>query len=1171
MQVQLRFPWVVLCVYVVLGAAAPAAAQSLLVDGATSRTVPAAADYAAEVMGDPWDFDAKSDYSYSYSLGEDTPQDQGNEFTSWQPWPTVSNGVFSGVTREARPAVQMLFGGIPGAMNTVQKTGARYPVDASRYQWLSFRVRRSWAAPPTETLKAIWEAGRRASGTPSGIFIFLARGYDNDMGRWVNQNPIGSQGKANEWQVYRFRLSDASSLSPNRFGGDPWQGLLMGLGLTLGDGPIGSTVDLDWVRLTAPRTVSLSWSALGDNVILTATNGTQQLQIFPEDLEPYVSNPRTQTGGFASSGSIVWDIGHLTPGTWTLRAQGASAARTATLVVEGTPFFTVINPSEAGGQDMASTLIGDPWDLANADDVFRHSHAGSALHDIKQYQFTPTGLLGTAWHSGTFGAPHSDSQVRFFDDDAGVTFALTPDQARRYRRLTFTLDYDIPLPSPLTFDPLAPEPFLSDYSPQKGNRPGAGGMARVLWRTADYRGGAFAQTCGLVVHDGGPMTVTLHLAQYSSGNYDCADEGMQTLPAGQAWGALASNLTNFRIDINEGRLDVPFRLSNVRLAADAEPDSAGLFVVQWAANTGHYAGLPGTANASVALYLDSDRNPDNGRTLIASGINAATGAYLWDLASVQGGVAPGTYWLYVEMTTPSGYSYGKYSTGPLQVTQTYDPPLTLAQWQTLYGITNMAGDDDGDGVSNQEEFERGTSPFVPNRWELAEGSTGFFTERVALANPEGRSAIARVTVLFGQLPLLGEAAPPPPVVLDIPLAPYGRHTVNVNGLPNATYNGQGRAVSVIVETLRGAVVTERTMSWGESSWGGHTGKGITAPGKTWFLAEGAAGFFQTFILVTSTGSVPPTVTFDYLVEGGGVVTEVYTLPTSPARVTVWANANPALNGRAFSTRITSTQPVTVERSMYFNRGTRPFEGGHASAAVPAAATRWFVAEGATGPNFDTYLLIANPNDTPTTVTIRFLTPEGPYTGTYPVAANSRLTVFVDEALGAVSGRDALNTQIDVSAEVSAPIPIVVERAMYWFGAFTNWTDAHNSAGVTAASTQWALAEGQNGGSLGHQTFLLMANPSESAATVRVRLLREGVRPSVLSAPITIAPGSRFTCYAGQPGPCQGAFDQLESGERFGLHVESTNGVPVVVERAMYWNGGGEFFGAGTNETGVALR
>ena len=36
-------------------------------------------------------------------------------------------------------------------------------------------------------------------------------------------------------------------------------------------------------------------------------------------------------------------------------------------------------------------------------------------------------------------------------------------------------------------------------------------------------------------------------------------------------------------------------------------------------------------------------------------------------------------------------------------------------------------------------------------------------------------------------------------------------------------------------------------------------------------------------------------------------------------------------------------------------------------------------------------------------------------------------------------------------------------------------------------------------------------------------------------------------------------------------VESLNGVPIVVERAMYWNGGGEFWGGGTNETGFRIR
>ena len=102
------------------------------------------------------------------------------------------------------------------------------------------------------------------------------------------------------------------------------------------------------------------------------------------------------------------------------------------------------------------------------------------------------------------------------------------------------------------------------------------------------------------------------------------------------------------------------------------------------------------------------------------------------------------------MTDAAGYSFGKYATGPLQVTQTYEAPMTLTQWQAFYGLTNMSADTDGDGLSNQAEFDAGTSPLIANRSELAEGSTGFFQERVAIANPENRSAIARATILFAQ-------------------------------------------------------------------------------------------------------------------------------------------------------------------------------------------------------------------------------------------------------------------------------------------------------------------------------------------------------------------------------------------------------------------------------------
>lgn len=1172
----LRTWWLAAPLGVGLLVATPAGAQQLRVNGAASATVPAAPDYAAEVKGDPWDFDRASDFNYTYSLGEDTPQDRGNDYTSWEPWPSVQNGIFSGITREQTPSLQMLFGGVPGAMNARQDTGLAAPIDANRYATLSFRMRRSWAAADTEVLKVLWEKGRRDASTPTGVLLMLARGYDNDTARWVNQNPIDSQGAANEWQVYRIRLNDPSVLPRNRFGGSAWADRVAGLSLTPGTGPIGSTVQFDWVRLTAPRAVTLSWQSLGGNVVVTATNGSQSVQVYPEDLQPLTNPARGRTGAFPDNASVSWDYGHLTPGTWTLTARGASATRTATLVVDASPTFSILNPDETGGEDMATTLIGDPWDLTNREDVFRYTSASSALFDVRNASFTPQGLKGTAFFSGQYGAPHSDSQVRFFDDDAGAKFSLTPEQARRYHRLTFTIDYDIPAQA--TFDPLAARPFLEDVDVDNG-RPGVGGMARVLWRTAAHRGGAFAQTCALPVQDGGPRTYTLDLSAYTTANSGCADEGLQFLPAGSAWGSLTSNLTNFRIDINEGRLDVPFTLSDVRLAADDEPDAAGQFVVRWAAQDARYASAPTSAEGRVALYLDDDRDPGTKR-LIASNLTASAGAHVWDLATTPGGVPPGTYWVYMEVTDAAGYAFGKYSTGPLVVTRTYEAPMTLPQWQAFYGLTVMNADSDNDGVSNQQEFEAGTSPLVANRVELAEGSTGFFTERVAIANPENRSAIARIVVLMGAV--AGESTPPAPVVQDVSLGPYGRYTLNVNGLPNASPNGQGRAVSVVVESLRGGVVAERTMAFG-GGWGGHTGKALASPSRQWFLAEGAANsFFQTFILLTATGTVAPKVTVDFLLEDGQVVSVPYDFAAAPGRLTLWANELCApgtggntcvkpLVGKAFSTRITADQPITVERAMYFNRGSRLYEGGHASAAVTAPATRWFVAEGATGPNFDTYLLLANPGAADTVATVRYLTPEGPFTQTYGVRANSRLTLYVDDELGRLAGRDAQQTQIDVSAEVTAPQPIVVERAMYWFGAFQNWTDAHNSAGVTTSGTSWALAEGQQGGTQAHKTFVLIANPSSSAATVRVRLLREGGRAAITSSSFTVPANSRFTCYADQPGPCQEAFAQLLDGEMFGVQVESTNDVPIVIERAMYWDYAGEAYSAGTNETGIKVR
>ena len=129
--------------------------------------------------------------------------------------------------------------------------------------------------------------------------------------------------------------------------------------------------------------------------------------------------------------------------------------------------------------------------------------------------------------------------------------------------------------------------------------------------------------------------------------------------------------------------------------------------------------------------------------------------------------------------------------------------------------------------------------------------------------------------------------------------------------------------------------------------------------------------------------------------------------------------------------------------------------------------------------------------------------------------------------------------------------------MYW--PRFPWSEAHNSAGLTATDTRWVLAEGEVGGALGHATYVLLANPGDTDATVTLTFLRDNRPP--LPASFTVPARARVTRAAHEFA--------LEAGEQFGVLVESNR--PIAVERAMYWNGGGEFWSAGTNETATRLR
>lgn len=536
----------------------------------------------------------------------------------------------------------------------------------------------------------------------------------------------------------------------------------------------------------------------------------------------------------------------------------------------------------------------------------------------------------------------------------------------------------------------------------------------------------------------------------------------------------------------------------------AEPDIAG-YTVYWGTQSGVY-----TASRAVV------------------------GGTSLTIPNLRKGV---TYYFVVQAYTRAGIrsEYSEEATAAIP-----GNPLSAQEWMRKFGITDMNADSDGDGLTNQQEFDAETDPTIPNTWHLTGGATGFSSERLAVVNPGTDPSEITVT-------LFPEGASP--VARDFSVPAQSRISVDVQSLSGLSPTSLSGAVT----TRRGGVVVERTMfrSGPEGQlYGGHTGKGVLKPLTRWYFAEGDAALFDTHLLFENANASPTTVNVKYLLDDGTTSLGIYTVnPLS--RLSVYTNDVAGLRGHSFSTTVSASLPVTTERAMSLGKGSELRKAGADSGGVGAPSTRWYLAEGRTGPFFDEYLTIANPNPVSAAVSLQFFTPSGsPVVRSYNLGAQSRTTVYVDGIPGL---EDA-----EVSASIVATLPVVVERAMYWPGDSTTWYGGHASAAVAQPGTRWVLAEGEVGGPASFVSFIQLWNPSSQAADVQLTLLRENGTPVVSTH--TVPPSSRLSV------------DQfpLEPGEKFGALVESTNAVPIVVERSMYWDAIGLHWSGGTNETGARL-
>jgi autotransporter-associated beta strand protein len=547
---------------------------------------------------------------------------------------------------------------------------------------------------------------------------------------------------------------------------------------------------------------------------------------------------------------------------------------------------------------------------------------------------------------------------------------------------------------------------------------------------------------------------------------------------------------------------------------------------------GNAIGAPGLLNsASVTM------NPAMTMALVLNG--SASGTQHSQLRVTGGVTLNGAV---LEITAASGGA-AAVGTTPLTIVDNDGPDPIVGFFANLpEGATFTA-----QGVQWRISYVGGTGNDITLRavsaaYYLSEGATGpFFNTDLLIANPNTDATNA-------ELRLLKEDGTT--VTMTLTIAALSRTTIRVDNLAGL----EATTFSTVVTSTDGLpLIVERTMSWDASGYGAHTEKASSGPALTWYFAEGAAGHFHTYLLLSNPQDATNNVTVTYLLENQAAVTRFYQL-LPHARRTIDTSEDPELLNRSFGMTVAFEHAGMAERAMYF--GNAPlFTGGHASAGVTAPATSWFLAEGATGPFFETFILIANPGAQPVDATVTYLPNTGvPVVKSHTIGAGERLTLDVElehESLANVA----------VATKVTAPAPLVVERSQYWPFTPDQWFEAHNSAGVTELGLKWGLAEGRVGGQAQYQTYILLANPGDVEASVQIQFLRESAAPIVKS--FVVGPTSRVNV---QVGP--GADVPELANESFGAIITSTQ--PIAVERAMYADVNGQTWGAGTNATATRL-
>jgi len=306
------------------------------------------------------------------------------------------------------------------------------------------------------------------------------------------------------------------------------------------------------------------------------------------------------------------------------------------------------------------------------------------------------------------------------------------------------------------------------------------------------------------------------------------------------------------------------------------------------------------------------------------------------------------------------------------------------------------------------------------------------------------------------------------------------------------------------------------------------------------FAEGYTGNgFQEYLCLGNPNDFPAQVEIWYLFPDSTYLDDTVEIPAA-SRVTVDVNdfINPYFEqGSEVSVLVFSDLEIVVERPMYFSYQNR-WTGGHDVVGSPYISKLWFFAEGYTGPGFDEYICVLNPNGSPANLTFHFQTQEaGEIDKTESVPAASRRTFKVNELLG-------MNYQCSLVLESDQYV--VAERPMYFdYTGLGNhhWEGGHCVMGQPFLNREYYFAEGTTRS--GFEEWLTIQNPyPEPITVIATYQLGEGQGDPVIKSYV-IPSERRYTVNVYE-----------EVGAEKDVSVKLASEASFLAERPMYFRYGG---------------